>query len=211
MTHPTAFPLVWPATWRRTSASLRKTAKFGRAGVYGNGQALAARGLTMAEARARLQGELDLLGAASPILSTNVELRMDGQPRSGMPEPADTGAAVYFSLRNRPIVLACDRWNSVAGNVAAIAAHINALRGMERWGVGSVEQAFSGYASLPAPAAAENWRAVLGVPHSASLEVAEAAFRDAARRAHPDMPGGDAEAMGRLNRSIAAARREFGR
>jgi len=48
--------------------------------------------------------------------------------------------------------LACDRWDKVQDNIYAIAMTIEPLRGIERWGSGSmVEQAFTGFFALPAP------------------------------------------------------------
>ena len=57
---------------------------------------------------------------------------------------------MYFKLDSVPegLVLACDRWLRVEDNIAAVAAHIGALRGIDRWGVGSVRQAFAGYKRL---------------------------------------------------------------
>jgi hypothetical protein len=110
--------------------------------------------VTIAVARERLQREIDLLGGADAILSTNVELRLDGRPRSDRAEPPDAGVAFYFRLNGKPIVLACDKWDRVADNITAIAKHIEAMRGMDRWGVGNKAQAFAGYEALPAP---EQW------------------------------------------------------
>jgi hypothetical protein len=139
-----AFPLAWPDGWPRAKG--RQRASFKRQGDRGWMEAL-----TVAIARKRLGDELDRLGARYVTLSTNLELRLDGQPRSGQPEPYDPGAAVYFHLQGKPIALACDKWDRVADNIAAIAKHIEAMRGMDRWGVGSAARAFAGYERLPAP------------------------------------------------------------
>ncbi|WP_197535667.1 J domain-containing protein [Sphingobium sp. SYK-6] len=136
-----------------------------------------------------------MLRAGYVTLSTNLETRLDGNPRSGQPEPQDPGAAVYFRLQGKDTVLACDKWDRVADNIAAIAKHIEALRGMDRWGVGTAAQAFAGYQALPAP---EQWWQVLGVPVSATREQINAAYRSLAMKAHPDQGGSDA-AMARLN------------
>lgn len=192
-----AFPLQWPTGWPR--AKQRSTAQFSQAGARGYKVEV-----TVATARERLQRELDLLGAGYPTLSTNIELRLDGQPRSGQPEPADVGAAVYFQLQRKPIALACDRWNRVADNIVAIAKHIEALRGMDRWGVGTAAQAFAGYQTLAAP---EQWWQVLEVPASATRAEIDNAYRAKAKRAHPDTGGSDA-AMSRINAARAAALRE---
>lgn len=157
---------------------------------------------SVAVARERLQREVDLLGARGVILSTNVELRLDGQPRSDRSEPSDPGVALYFKLKGKDTVLACDRWTRVADNIIAIAKHIEAIRGMDRWGVGSLDQVFTGYQALPAP---EQWWQVLGVSEGASVADIDAAYRAAAPKAHPDRGGSDA-AMARLN-----AARDHGR
>ena len=105
----------------------------------------------MTDARERLADELDRLGARYVVLSTNMELRLDGQPRAGQSEPADPGVCVYFQLKDRPTVLPCDRYTTVAGNMAAIAAHIEATRAIERHGVGTLEQMFTGFQALRGP------------------------------------------------------------
>ena len=151
--------------------------------------------LSVSEATKRLMRELDLLGAANEVLSSNVALRLDGLPRSGQGEPADPGVALYFSLFGKDTVLACDKWDRVADNIVAIAKHIEALRGMDRWGVGTLEQAFTGYQALPAP---EQWWQVLGVSSGATEAEIKAAYRGLAPKAHPDSGGSDA-AMARLN------------
>ena len=62
----------------------------------------------------------------------------------------DPGAAVYFASRSAgPVVLACDRWDRTAHNVWALAKHVEAVRGCERWGVGTARQAWAGFTALP--------------------------------------------------------------
>jgi len=139
------FPLQWPVGWKRTPAGDRKPARFG---------------VRRRDALARLQSELRMLGAAAEVLSTNVVLRLDGLPRSGQAAPSDPGAAVYFTLKGKPRCLACDRWTRVADNIAAIAAHVEAIRAVDRYGVGTMDQAFAGYAQLQA--GPDDWRSVLG-------------------------------------------------
>ncbi len=200
-----AYPLQWPQGWPRTPSYKIKSAPFGTTGRTGYKT-----GLTVAEARERLQAQLDLLGAKLPVLSTNLELRLDGLPRSGEREPQDRGAAVYFQLGGRPTVLACDRWNRVADNIAAIAKHIEALRGMDRWGVGTAAQAFAGYQAIAAPRE-RHWREVLGIHPGSRVSRAdiESIYRIAARKAHPDA-GGSNEAMAELNRARDQALAEIG-
>lgn len=205
----TRYPLSWPTGWKRTLAHQRRRAEFSRVvkaynQATGKTERSGARALTVYDALQRLTAELDRLGASEEILSTNVQVRLDGLPRSGQAEPGDPGAAVYFTLKKKPTVLACDRWDRVADNIAAIAQHIDALRRIDRYGVGTLEQAFAGYAALP-PAATE-WWLILGVQPNATLEHVEAAYRELARLAHPDA-GGDHDQMARLNAARDDARR----
>lgn len=51
------------------------------------------------------------------------------------------------------------------------------------------------------------WWEILGVPRNATLDGAEAAYRDLARRFHPDRPDGDLGRMQELNAAIAQARK----
>lgn len=201
------YPLSWPTGWKRTPAVHRKRAAFGtvaRTFHAGVAQYAGKREMSIATALERLQGELDRLGAAAGLVSTNVALRLDGLPRSDRAEPSDPGAAVYFKLEGKPMCFACDRWDRVADNIAAIAAHIEALRGIDRYGVGTRGQAFTGYLQLEAPAV--EWWTVLGVKPNATLDDVEDAFRRLAKDAHPDV-GGSHDRMARLTEARAIARR----
>lgn len=60
----------------------------------------------------------------------------------------DGAVAVYFTRAGTPTVLASDRWLSPTGNAWALVLHVRALRGLDRWGVGTTAQAFAGYAAL---------------------------------------------------------------
>jgi len=184
-----AFPLQWPAgTPRKT---FRKRAAFGKTSAKGWKEAL-----TVAEAIGRLQGEIDAFGASQYVLSTNVETRLDGLPRSGQAEPRDPGVALYFHLKGKPHCLPCDTYDRVADNIAAIAKHIEATRAIERYGVADMAQMFSGFVSLPA--SKRHWWAVLGVDENASEAAIRAAYSAKAKQAHPDAGGSDA-AMAELN------------
>lgn len=203
MTAPTAFPLTWPAHRPRTPASKRRAGNFGTTSRGGGKKPL-----TVNEARERLQGELDRIDARSPVLSSNVELRLDGQPRSGR-EPDDPGIAVYFQLAGHPHCLPSDAYARVADNIAALAAHIEATRAIERHGVASVREMFAGFVALPS-SAERTWWQVLGVEPDASRAEVESAFRAAARERHPDRGGSDAM-MSELNRAREAALRAIER
>lgn len=190
-----AHPLQWPQGRPRRPPGARKAAAFGKLGPRGYRVEL-----TLADARGRLQGEIDLLRARSIVLSTNVELRLDGLPRSGQPEPKDPGVALYFDLGGKPHVLACDTYRRVADNIAALAAHIEATRKIERLGVATAAEMFAGFQALPAPGATPWWQ-VLAIPQASGAAEIEAAFRRLARERHPDRPGGSHDMMADLNRA----------
>ena len=199
-----AFPLQWPSGWSRTQRPTR--AKFHKKVTNSRGWSESA-SLTIPDAVKRLFGELDRLGARYVTISSNAGLRQDGLPRAGRKEPDDTGVAVYFTLNGKEMALACDTWDRVADNIVAVAKHIEALRGMERWGVGTASQAFAGYRRLEAPKPS-CW-SILGLSPSASAEQINAAYRKAARGAHPDN-GGSHERMAALNSAREQALREVG-
>jgi hypothetical protein len=196
---PTAYPLQWPFGRPRNQTRNSGGFKSMREGW--------ANPITLAIARERLERQLEMLGAAGPILSTNVELTLSGVPRSGRPEPSDPGVALYFRLAGKPMVLACDRYSSVAQNVAALAAHIEATRRIDRYGVATMEEMFAGFLALPAPIVVNDWRAALGNPRTRAE--AEAAWKERMKSAYPDRPGGSHAEAAKLNAAIEAARREL--
>ena len=202
-----AFPLSWPQGRPRKTA--RRSAQFGTTKRAGSKSAL-----TINEAVARLQGELDRLGARHTVLSSNLEPRLDGLPRSGQREPADPGVAVYFQLAGKPHCMPCDTFNKVADNIAAVAAHIEATRKIERYGVSSVAEMFTGFAALPAPGGRRHWREVLALSNVPVMNISGAtiqnAFRHLASKHHPDKPGGTHDAMSELTRARDEALKEIG-
>ncbi|WP_298810484.1 J domain-containing protein [uncultured Sphingomonas sp.] len=183
------YPLRWPEGRPRTPAPT--PAAFRHDG----------RPITYTAAKRRLRQQLHAMSRAGKpwrttdmILSTNIRFTAAGTRDQNVSkrDPADTGVAFYFDLDGRAHVLACDRWDTVPGNIAAIAAHIEALRGQERWGVATLRQAFAGHAALPAPGAASvrDWWIVLELPsRDATRRDVDAAYRRLAKERHPDTAG----------------------
>lgn len=204
MSNETAYPLSWPTGWKRTAAATRSRARFAKASWQSESKR--PQPLTVSQAVDRVVLELERLGGRNWILSTNVETRLDGTPRSDRRAPDDPGAALYFTLQGKKTSLACDKWDRVADNIASLAAHIECLRGIERYGVGTLEQAFRGYQALPAPGFTHSWREILS--DCKSLDEAESQYRERAKRLHPDV-GGDQTQMAELNMAIHDARIEL--
>lgn len=189
------YPLSWPNGWTRKT--FRFDARFGKTSVYAE--------VTF------LYEELRRLGAKDIIISSNIPLRNDGLPRSGARDPDDPAVAVYFTLKKKPLVLACDRWRRVEHNIRAVAKHIESLRAQDRWGVGSLDQAFAGYAALPDHITVpRHWREVMGIDvEPVTEQFIRAVYRELAKKHHPDR-GGNEDAMKELNAALAAALAEIG-
>jgi hypothetical protein len=210
-----AYPLTWPVAWKRTEASRRRVAAFHRREQRYSHDGVPnwkeKRSLTVGDSHGFLSAELRRLGATRVVVSSNLRLRSDGRPYADQKRMLeDPGVAVYFTLKGAARVLACDKWNSVADNLMAIGKHIEALRAVDRYGVGFLEQAFAGYTALP-PAVGHDWRIVLGFRKDelVSPNVVQARYRTLAAKAHPDV-GGDPNEMTRLNAARDVALMEIG-
>lgn len=206
--------LSWPIGYPRTAPSARKRAAFGTSTRRGGNSWSSKSALTVAQAVDRLQQELKgftPLGKAWRTecleISTNLPMRNDGLPYSNAREPDDPGVAVYFHLDRKPTVFCCDKWTRVADNLAAIAATIGALRGIERWGVTEANRAFTGFAALPEKATARSCWDILNVSREAPAEEIRKAYRAALKVAHPDQ-GGSTEAFDAVQTAWVHAQQE---
>ena len=206
------FPLRWPEGRPRTPEAQRKLALW-----RGNG-----RPITLGTARVRLLGQLEMISAgrqywrtSDHVVTSNIRFTRTGaRDQNYRRDPDDPGVALYFRLDQQPLALACDRWTTVQDNIAAIAAHIEALRGQERWGVADLAQAFAGHVALPPPhpgqgQQTQQWWQVLGVTSSATPAEIDAAWRAKMRTAHPDHGGTD-NAAARLNWARGEGKRANG-
>jgi hypothetical protein len=205
-----AYPLQWPHGRPRKSPSHRKAARFTvgsqRYNSAGERSYIARVEISVAEAVKRLIAEVDRIGGRGLVVSSNIELRNDGLPRSGQKAPADPGVCIYFDLAGKPRAMPCDTYDSVAGNIAAVAAHIEATRAIERHGVATVAEMFEGFAALPPPGAKRKWWEVFGLDGTKTYErdTIIARYRELAKRRHPDVGGSEAE-MAELNAARAEA------
>lgn len=214
------FPLQWPDGEPRRTAGQRRRSRFGRRGQVGFSASLT-----------KLRRQLDLLGALNAVVTSDLPVRRDGTPYAATGTVADPGIAVWFLLPDergylRARVLACDRWLTHAENIIAIAHTIEAMRGVERWGVaGAVSRVFAGFTALPPGEGAlppgegagppgRTWREVLGgvwpaeVSAAELLAIAKTRHRAAIAQHHPDR-GGDTVIAAELNTALEQAEAEL--
>lgn len=192
-----AYPLCWPDGWERTA--------------HGGRRNLGSR-MNLAKAAGTVYAAVRALGGKDLILSTNVPVRNDGLPYgSGVAEPQDCGAAVYFQYKGTTVTMACDRFFWVSQNVRAIALSIESIRALERYGASELmERAFRGFTALPEQVG-EHWREILDLPREGKItaDQVESQFRALVKVMHPDV-GGDAEAFHCLVVARENARRDLG-
>lgn len=189
--HVEAFPLHWPDG--RTRVKVRHVAAFR---------------MTLAAARDHLLAQISMLGGKRTILSSNLELRIDGLPYANQRQPDDSGIAVYFEYKKKQHCFACDDWSRVEDNIRAIGKTIEALRGIARWGTGDMmERAFQGFVALPSPESVP-WYIVLGfdTEYDALTHDFEGAAKSLMHRYHPDRESGDEWRFKQITKSRAAGR-----
>lgn len=205
--NPSAYPLAWPAGKPRTAGYRRKPGSF-----KSNEKPIG-----MEVAYQRIQAELDRLGGKYGLVSSDVELTVSGRPRADRRAPLDPGVCLYFTLDGKPFAMACDAFDSVPQNLAAIAGHIEATRRIARYGVATAAESLQAFQALPPPGPREKpWREVLGfsVVFHEGLSTAEARqvvlsrYRERAKGLHPDQGGGTKD-MADLNAARDAALKEL--
>jgi hypothetical protein len=126
----------------------------------------------------------------------------------------DPAAALWWETHEHELrVLACDKYDTQAKNLHAIALTLQALRALERWGAYTTEQAEQGARlALPAPEGASDimWQAVLGdLPEGLDGDDALAVVNGRYRRLAAEA-NADEKELRRLNLAVEAARKELG-
>ena len=171
-----AYPLQWPAGYKRHSGN-RHASKFKQ---------------TMEGAQRFLRQEISRLNAKDLVVSSNIPVRNDrglyaDYMRRKMDDP---GVAIYFSYKGKSVSMCCDQYPTVWENIYALGKGIEALRGMERWGVSEfLDRVFTGFTALPESNTNRYWWQVLGVQRGATEEEIKNAYRNKAKETHPDAGG----------------------
>jgi hypothetical protein len=213
-----AYPLQWPEGWKRTLAHFRSRAKFSKKEQAWNENikqyTSRTKDVTVMGGIERVLGELSRMDVHREdcVISTNLRTRLDGLPRSDQREPDDPGVAVYWvendgGVKDLRRVMAIDRYDRVADNLAAIAATLDAMRAIERHGGAAIlERAFTGFTALPNPTNRQ-WRDVLGKDIT-TAEQLESVYKRLRSDAHPDR-GGNGERFHEVQQAYEAARQEL--
>jgi hypothetical protein len=187
----TAYPLTWPLGYPRTPVP--KDSIFRQ---------------TLGAARDGILHEIKLMHGVETILSTNIPLKKDGLPWATYATPADKGVAVYFTWNKKQVVLACDKWNRIEHNMHAIRLSIQAMRGLDRWGVSQIlERSFQGFQALPGEGVYDNapWWEILGVSPKATDAEIKDSYRKLIIQHHPDRPHGDLKRFQQIQRAYKQA------
>lgn len=198
---------AFPPGWERTPAYRRKRAQFDA-------------DLTIAAAYHGIQAEARRAGGRDLRVDQDLRMRRDDPkvPLSNQRQPEDPGVVVYFTIGTRKVALACDRWDRVEHNMRAIAYTLEAKRAVTRWGCATADAEYAGYEALPPPGGTSApsrprrpAHEILHVSPNAPPEIVQAAFREQAKRLHPDVATGDHESFIELKDArdelLAAARR----
>lgn len=189
-----AFPLQWPLAYKRTAHRIKSSFKKG-----------------MDQSQNFLRDELRRLGAKNLIVSTNIPVRKDGGMYAEYMARKidDPGVAIYFKWNGKDVVMCCDRYISVWENVYALGKGIEAIRGMERWGVSDfIERAFSGFLAIEGPRK-EEWYEILMVSKNAEVEQVKQQYRFLAMQNHPDRMGGNTAAFSRITEAYEQAKKHL--
>lgn len=199
------YPLQWPIGYPRTKYP--KRSRFG-AQPFGK---------TRDEIFAQLKLLLSWEERKSIVLSTSVPLKIDGFPYANYRQPDDKGVAVYFQYKGESVVLCCDAWNKIEHNMWSIAKTLEAIRGIERWGVSDfLKRSFTGFNALPPKQEEQkfDWWIVLRyqqIPGRQSWDWAgvQAQYKTLAKKYHPDVAGGSTKEFQLLNAAYEEAKKYY--
>lgn len=211
------YPLDWPVGYPRTVSPERS--RFKNLTIYSETKRI------MDEVNRLVNGYVSISKPAI-VISSNVPLNNDGSisaryQKSGLKDP---GMAVYFTKGKQELVLCCDQYDTVESNAHAIYLTIEALRGIDRWGVSDfIERAFTGFKALPQNKGPrplwENeilkrpWWEVFGFDHVPTprpdiADILNGWYRTLSKTKHPDK-GGSQAAFAELYEAYKAAKRYY--
>jgi len=151
---------------------------------------------------AALKYELARLDAKNVILLADCDprdIRRDGLLR-GDARLRSSGIVLTFDCKHGALSYPCDTYYNWQDNLRAIALALEHLRAVDRYGVTRRGEQYTGWARLPAPAAADGFRTLdhawawicseTGLQAPLNAENYDMIRRQAAKKLHPDLAGG---------------------
>lgn len=98
-----------------------------------------------------LERECRLLGARNVVVELAIretDLRLDGKPYAGM-RPEHPGVTVSFDSKHGPLKYTADKFATWQENLRALALGLEALRKVDRYGMTSRGEQYTGWKALP--------------------------------------------------------------
>jgi hypothetical protein len=195
------FPLRWPVGKARTASTERQF----QSGFSPH--------LELDEVLAMLEDEISTVQVQSRFcLSSDIE-HLE-KPHARKRKSGQAALALHISLFQQDYALACDKWFYLEHNLYAIYLSLRNLLAIERYGVASLSELLSGlrgntpstagFSTLRPAANSEDWRSILGLGATASLEDAHAVYRSRVKSA-----ANDQEALLKLNLAMESARKQL--
>lgn len=191
----TAYPLCWPVEIAR--AKYQIDSPFGRERLHHT-----------STDTADLEREIRLMGGQKLVCSSNLRVKPNGMPYANQAQLIeDPGMAVYWERKDENYVLTCDKYHKAGCNLRAIVKHIDALRGTERWGCGTLAQAFTGYLRIEEQSGGVPWWETLGFDEPTfDVDAVVTAYKARAMICHPERPTGDRDEWDRLQDAVKQAK-----
>lgn len=168
-----------------------------------------------------LERELQYAGAKGQVVIQafvkESDLRLDGRLRSDS-RPEKPGVILNFTGIHGPLQYPCDSFTHWKDNMRAIALALEALRKVDRYGVTTKGEQYTGWKALPPAASdevaaekaadfiAQHCRFYMAAEILGSGEVLDAAYKTAAQKLHPDK-GGSHDLFVRLNEAATVLRK----
>jgi hypothetical protein len=166
-----------------------------------------------------LEDELVKIGGKQVVIRAGFEpkdIRNDRWPRSSARPKSDPGVIVSCQSKQGALSFPCDRFDAWEDNLRAIAKSLEALRMVDRYGVTRGNEQYKGFAQLPPAPTSEKKMATSEAAdfiarHStfsairigSDLGIFREAYRQAARKLHPDTGSGSHESFVQLSQAEA--------
>jgi hypothetical protein len=202
---------TWPG--KRTPAEARAWSPFKRRAGDGSWRR---EDMPLSTTLELLHRELWELGAREAVVMLDLPasaFRLDGQPRADARAPGHPGVVLAFDSKHGPLKYATDLFTTWQANLRAIALALEALRKVDRYGITSRGEQYTGWSQL-AGATPHGIAAPMTVDEAAAFIAAavdgitardvledhgdrELCYKAAAKQLHPDH-GGDTAAFQRL-------------